>query len=55
MCMCFFGSQNVSSNSDCCHGGGVQDPEIVIGDEQERRPENSNKDGIRTYGFLMAF
>lgn len=31
--------------------GGVQDPEIVVGNAEERHPENSNKDGIRTYSF----
>lgn len=35
LCVCVFWISNGSSNSDYRHGGGVPDPEIVIGDEEE--------------------
>lgn len=45
-------SQNGSSSLECCHAGGVQDPGIVMGGEEERLPRTSRKDWGRRYSFL---
>lgn len=53
-CFCF-GSQNRSSNLHCCHGGGVDDPEIFMGIEDERLPKSSKKNNIMMYSFVMSW
>lgn len=53
-CFCF-GSQNRSSNLHCCYGGGVDDPEIFMGIEDERLPKSSKKNNIMMYSFVMSW